>query len=144
MAPAEYTSVGAGSLKLKGAAGVEKKKKKKKTRPGGEAAETSSKRDVPPQVNENHSSSLNNDQTENATTSNDDTMGDNIDKQLADFKARGGKTEAELRFEEQRKRRLNERLKREGVKTHKEKVEDLNRYLSTLSEHHDMPRIGPG
>jgi hypothetical protein len=33
---------------------------------------------------------------------------------------------------------LNERLKREGVKTHKERVEELNRYLSTLSEHHDM------
>lgn len=39
---------------------------------------------------------------------------------------------------------LDERLKREGVKTHKQRVEDLNRYLSGLSEHHDMPRIGPG
>lgn len=35
-------------------------------------------------------------------------------------------------------RQLNERLKKEGVKTHKEKVEDLNKYLSNLSEHHDM------
>lgn len=33
---------------------------------------------------------------------------------------------------------LDERLKREGVKTHKERVEELNRYLSNLSEHHDM------
>lgn len=33
---------------------------------------------------------------------------------------------------------LDERLKREGVKTHKERVEELNKYLSTLSEHHDM------
>lgn len=33
---------------------------------------------------------------------------------------------------------LDERLKREGIKTHKERVEDLNRYLSNLSEHHDM------
>lgn len=33
---------------------------------------------------------------------------------------------------------LDERLKREGAKTHKERVEDLNRYLSNLSEHHDM------
>lgn len=31
-----------------------------------------------------------------------------------------------------------ERLKREGVKTHKERVEELNKYLSRLSEHHDM------
>lgn len=33
---------------------------------------------------------------------------------------------------------LDERLKREGLKTHKERVEELNRYLSNLSEHHDM------
>ncbi|KAL2053947.1 hypothetical protein ABVK25_005876 [Lepraria finkii] len=57
---------------------------------------------------------------------------------------RAGKTEAELRHEERRRKRLDERLKREGTKTHKERVEELNRYLSNLSEHHDMPRIGPG
>lgn len=34
--------------------------------------------------------------------------------------------------------KLHERLQREGVKTHKERVEDLNKYLSRLSEHHDM------
>lgn len=39
---------------------------------------------------------------------------------------------------------LEERLRREGIKSHKERVEELNRYLSSLSEHHDMPRIGPG
>lgn len=39
---------------------------------------------------------------------------------------------------------LEEKLRREGSKTHKERVEELNKYLSTLSEHHDMPRIGPG
>lgn len=33
---------------------------------------------------------------------------------------------------------LLERVKREGVKTHKERVEELNKYLSNLSEHHDM------
>lgn len=33
---------------------------------------------------------------------------------------------------------LDERIKREGIKTHKERVEELNRYLSNLSEHHDM------
>ena len=77
--------------------------------------------------------------------------------------SRPGKTEAELRHEERRWKKvcphprpasqvngslvtedgmalckLNQRLKREGTKTHKERVEDLNRYLSNLSEHHDM------
>ena len=62
------------------------------------------------------------------------------------MRAAGGrqKTEAEKRHEERRKKRLEERLKKEGVKTHKEKVEELNKYLSRLSEHHDMPKIGPG
>lgn len=54
------------------------------------------------------------------------------------------RTDAERRFEEQRRKRLEERLKREGVKTHKQRVEELNKYLSGLSEHHDMPKIGPG
>ena len=54
------------------------------------------------------------------------------------------KTEAERRHEEQRRRRLEDRLKKEGVKTHKQRVEELNKYLSGLSEHHDMPKIGPG
>lgn len=69
---------------------------------------------------------------------------------------------------EANREQLHERLQKEGVKTHKEKVEELNKYLSNLSEHHDMyvpfpreqavgdememanefgdcrPRIGPG
>lgn len=32
----------------------------------------------------------------------------------------------------------------ELLKTHKERVEELNSHLSRLSEHHDMPKIGPG
>lgn len=45
---------------------------------------------------------------------------------------------------QKKKQQLEERLQREGVKTHKERVQELNKYLSTLSEHNDMPRIGPG
>lgn len=33
---------------------------------------------------------------------------------------------------------LLEKLKKEGVKSHKEKVEEYNKYLASLSEHHDM------
>jgi protein FAM32A len=69
-----------------------------------------------------------------------------LEKEVADARREdgGGKTEAERRYEERKRKRLDERLRREGVKTHKERVEELNRYLSRLSEHHDMPRIGPG
>lgn len=54
------------------------------------------------------------------------------------------KTEAERKHDERRRKRLEEKMKREGVKTHKEKVEEFNKRLANLSEHHDMPRIGPG
>lgn len=58
---------------------------------------------------------------------------------------KGYKTPAQIRQEEMKRKRLEEKFEKEGgVKTHKERVEELNRYLSGLSEHHDMPKIGPG
>ncbi|GJC81808.1 uncharacterized protein ColLi_04646 [Colletotrichum liriopes] len=59
------------------------------------------------------------------------------------------KTEAERRYEERKRKRLLElaessSARPELLKTHKERVEELNTYLSKLSEHHDMPKIGPG
>lgn len=59
------------------------------------------------------------------------------------------KTEAEKRHDEIKKKRLLKLAESSGsrpelLKTHKERVEELNTYLSRLSEHHDMPRIGPG
>ncbi|PWI69796.1 hypothetical protein PCL_00708 [Purpureocillium lilacinum] len=59
------------------------------------------------------------------------------------------KTEAERRYDEVKKKRLLEMTRASGarpelLKTHKERVEELNTYLSKLSEHHDMPKIGPG
>ncbi|KAK2027271.1 DUF1754-domain-containing protein [Colletotrichum zoysiae] len=59
------------------------------------------------------------------------------------------KTEAERRYEERKRKRLLELAESsssrpELLKTHKERVEELNTYLSKLSEHHDMPKIGPG
>lgn len=62
-----------------------------------------------------------------------------------ELEERGYKTPAQIRQEEMKRKRLEEKFEREGgVKTHKERVEELNRYLSGLSEHHDMPKIGPG
>lgn len=37
---------------------------------------------------------------------------------------------------------MQERLRRDGSKTHKERVEELNKYLSGLTEHHDMYVLG--
>lgn len=62
---------------------------------------------------------------------------------------RARKTEAERRFDDARRKKLLEmaeeaKARPELLKTHKERVEELNTYLSKLSEHHDMPKIGPG
>ncbi|KAI0911215.1 hypothetical protein F4824DRAFT_465489 [Ustulina deusta] len=59
------------------------------------------------------------------------------------------KTEAERRHEEAVKKKMQRILEDPALaseirKTHKERVESLNTYLSKLSEHHDMPKIGPG
>ncbi|KAK9464790.1 hypothetical protein V1512DRAFT_267455 [Lipomyces arxii] len=53
-------------------------------------------------------------------------------------------TEAERRFEEIQKKRMEKVLEKKALKSHKEEVDEYNKYLSTLSEHNDMPKIGPG
>ncbi|KAG9550766.1 hypothetical protein KCU71_g14686, partial [Aureobasidium melanogenum] len=133
MPSSEYTSAG-GGLKLKGAknAGIEKKRKKKSSsKSSAVAATTSSSKDATPAK----------DTTDPEKTADLEQREKNKQESLIPD---DGKTEYERRHEETRRKRLEERLMREGVKTHKERVEELNKYLSTLSEHHDMPRIGPG
>ncbi|KAI5269996.1 hypothetical protein E4T47_06573 [Aureobasidium subglaciale] len=131
MPSSEYTSAG-GGLKLKGAknAGIEKKRKKKSSKSAAVAGAASSKDTTPARdpVNPEDTTDL-------------EQRAKNKDESLIPD---DGKTEYERRHEETRRKRLEEKLMREGVKTHKERVEELNKYLSTLSEHHDMPRIGPG
>ncbi|KAI8834699.1 hypothetical protein BC829DRAFT_406955 [Chytridium lagenaria] len=53
-------------------------------------------------------------------------------------------TPAELRFEETRKKRQEEKAAKIAQKSHKERVADFNNYLASLSEHHDIPKVGPG
>ncbi|KAJ3410317.1 cystathionine beta-lyase [Chytridiales sp. JEL 0842] len=53
-------------------------------------------------------------------------------------------TAAELRFEEVRKQRAREKAAKMAAKSHKERVAEFNNYLDNLSEHHDIPRVGPG
>ncbi|TDL28010.1 DUF1754-domain-containing protein [Rickenella mellea] len=54
------------------------------------------------------------------------------------------KTEAEKRFEEVQRRRLAERVAKLANQTHKDRVHDFNSKLEALSEHHDIPKVGPG
>ena len=54
------------------------------------------------------------------------------------------RTEAEKRFDEQAAKKELLRLKQKVGKSHRERVADYNRYLTNLSEHHDIPKVGPG
>ncbi|KAJ7631143.1 hypothetical protein FB45DRAFT_917627 [Roridomyces roridus] len=54
------------------------------------------------------------------------------------------KTDAEKRFEEVQRRRLAQRVSKLANKTHKDRVSEFNAHLESLSEHHDIPKVGPG
>ena len=54
------------------------------------------------------------------------------------------KTSTQLRFEEAQRKRLHERAKKEATKSHREKIEDLNKLLETMPEHYDLFRISYG
>ncbi|PWW78622.1 DUF1754-domain-containing protein, partial [Tuber magnatum] len=126
MGKEDYISTG-GSLKLKGVkdGGIKKKKKKKKSSTPDPTSELKSR-----------------DASAKATSADgleerekEEEGGEEEEEEEGPY---AGKTEAERRFEERKRKRLDERLKKEGIKSHKERVEEFNKYLSNLSEHHDM------
>ncbi|GAB7340132.1 hypothetical protein MBLNU457_6617t1 [Dothideomycetes sp. NU457] len=139
MPSSDYTTTG-GGLKLKGAknAGIDKKRKKKSKSTTGSTTVATTDASGARASKDDGANDM-----QNALAQEDADLahGKDVAEQQ---EVRTTKTEAERRHEELRRKRLDERLKKEGVKTHKERVEELNTYLSKLSEHHDMPRIGPG
>ncbi len=54
------------------------------------------------------------------------------------------RTPAEKRYEERVIQREVEKAKTQVLKSHREKVRDFNEYLAHLTEHHDIPKVGPG
>ena len=154
----DYSAAVSGGLKLKGVNPSSKvsKHKKKKPKPAQSAAlETAEEA----KNSASAEGSKPDGEDPEATTRKSQDSSMEMDEEATSPPARAGKTEAELRHEERRRKRvglpyyffppeihsieltalqLDERLKREGTKTHKERVEELNRYLSNLSEHHDM------
>ena len=163
----DYTAVpSTGKLKLKGVADsrVDKKKKRKKPKPESDTADAEN---APPASDELVKDDFKDTSVMLRTLADEDAQitkdsrrevglvdGTAISPATAPAESTSAenatdlrdhlRTDAQRRFEEQRRKRLEERLKRDGVKTHKQRVEELNKYLSGLSEHHDMPKIGPG
>jgi len=112
-----------GKLKLKGKplkanGGVEKKKKKEDEMEGIEAGLSG------PSL---HNEKQNRDPETSKT------------KKIVDFR-----TEAEKRRDKALATRKEEGVKKLAEKSYRQRVEEYNKYLSTLSEHHDIPKVGPG
>ncbi|KAF9270598.1 DUF1754-domain-containing protein [Marasmius fiardii PR-910] len=129
----DYDFRPAGSLKLKVSASdggvIKKKRKKSKIKEDSAEPERESKR-----VKESSSS----EQVDNTAT----PPGSGRNSPAASSKSK--KTDAEKRFDEIQRRRLQQRVAKMAHKTHKDRVNEFNAHLESLSEHHDIPKVGPG
>ncbi|CAK5264505.1 unnamed protein product [Mycena citricolor] len=124
----DYDFRPSGSLKLKGVAeGGIVKKKKKKSKSKATEIESGAVSDLI-------------EQAANPSRSNPGSGSSTPAVRNSETK----KTDAERRFEEVQKRRLERRIAKVAHKTHKERVSELNAHLESLSEHHDIPKVGPG
>ncbi|BBG98672.1 hypothetical protein PRUPE_3G022600 [Prunus persica] len=133
-----YENVVGGKLKLKGKAldvkapGMKKKKKHKKHQ------------DQTSLVTENELSaggstelSTNPDEEEinDANKSGEEGKAPHYDDHL---------TPAERRYIEQRERIDTHRMAKTANKSHRDRIQDFNQYLANMSEHYDIPKVGPG
>ncbi|XP_041623270.1 protein FAM32A-like [Vulpes lagopus] len=51
------------------------------------------------------------------------------------------RTPAQAAFEKMQEKQQMERILKKASKTHKQRVEDFNRHLDTLTEHYDIPKV---
>ncbi|KAH6641504.1 hypothetical protein F5144DRAFT_563837 [Chaetomium tenue] len=156
----EYAPAARGPLRLKGAAGVTKKKKKKSAKSSTtDLAKNLATGDGAAGDGGSGSSGALILREEESVGGREKERGDGEEGRGGEDgeERRSGeegeeeenKTETERRFAEAKRKRLKEltesgRIRPELLKTHKQRVEELNAHLARLSEHHDMPKIGPG
>lgn len=130
-----------GSLKLKGGVtegGIKKKKKKDKSKSKIERVREDSLEVEPRRGSEERGSG-------SGKAGSGSASGSRHESPAASGSGGGErKTDAERRFEEVQKRRLLEKVQKMASKTHKDRVAEFNAKLESLSEHHDIPKVGPG
>ncbi|KAI4329462.1 hypothetical protein L6164_021722 [Bauhinia variegata] len=133
-----YDNVVGGKLKLKGkaldvkAGGVKKKKKNKRSE------------DRISQVTENEISA--GESTEQPEGLDEQDIND-VNKVSGEGKAAhydDHLTPAERRYIEQREKLDVNRLAKLANKSHRDRIQDFNQYLANMSEHYDIPKVGPG
>ncbi|KAI0801089.1 hypothetical protein C8Q74DRAFT_1240255 [Fomes fomentarius] len=125
-----------GTLKLKGGVtdgGIVKKKKKSKSKDKGKAASPEEDRVKALER------AIKEDEAKAASPSGSGRNSPAVASGSSDRK-----TAAERRFEEVQKKRLADKVARLAHKSHKDRVHEFNSKLEALSEHHDIPKVGPG
>ncbi|WJX41891.1 hypothetical protein P8452_29184 [Trifolium repens] len=53
-------------------------------------------------------------------------------------------TPAEKRFLQQTEKLERQRLAKMANRSHRDRIQQFNQYLANLSEHYDIPKVGPG
>jgi protein FAM32A len=53
-------------------------------------------------------------------------------------------TPAERRYMEQKQKIDMKKMAKVANKSYKDRMQDFNQYLANLSEHYDIPKVGPG
>ena len=126
-----FENVVGGKLKLKGAA-IEKREKKKKKKKKKDDDETRKRKYV--ELNEDDDS----DDDEHFRRSSREKKEDENNNKL------DTRTDAEKAHEERSRQQRKKRILEHAELSHKDKVRLFNEKLGRLSEHHDIPKVGPG
>ncbi|KAF5741627.1 hypothetical protein HS088_TW10G00631 [Tripterygium wilfordii] len=133
-----YDNVVGGKLKLKGkaldvkAGGMKKKKKHKKIL-------DQISRVTEDELSAGGSIEVSNDHHEEDTGDVNESSGKEKPAHYDDYL-----TPAERRYIEQREQLDVHRLAKEADKSHRDRIQDFNQYLANMSEHYDIPKVGPG
>ncbi|EES05596.1 hypothetical protein BDA96_04G269800 [Sorghum bicolor] len=135
----EYQNVVGGRLKLKGKAldvkeGAVKKKKKKKYQ-----------REESSQSGHEHNELHKGGSSELPTDPNNELIeADKIGDEGNPHPDYDHLTPAERRYIEQKQKIDMQKLAKVANKSHRDRIQDFNQYLANLSEHYDIPKVGPG
>ncbi|CAJ1973799.1 unnamed protein product [Sphenostylis stenocarpa] len=69
---------------------------------------------------------------------------DHHEESMNDASSNDHLTPAERRFLHQTRKLELQRLAEMATKSHRDRVHEFNQYLANLSEHYDIPKVGPG
>ncbi|XP_050380230.1 uncharacterized protein LOC126797611 [Argentina anserina] len=133
-----YENVVGGKLKLKGkaldvkAAGIKKKKKHKKHQ---EQLSLVTDKELAAGGSTEELTNPDEEDMNDDNKSREDRKGASYDEYL---------TPAERRYIEQREQIDNHKLAKTANKSHRDRIQDFNQYLANMSEHYDIPKVGPG